>query len=119
MLGMNAETGKPIEGLEQLRQSVRDILSTPIGSRVMRRDYGSNLFELLDRPVNRELLADIQAAVVMALSAQEPRIRLSKVKVKTAAVGGQSGLARGRVLIDIEGYHSIDGEQLVLENLAF
>ena len=34
---MNRTTGTAISGLEHLRQSVGDILSTPIGSRVMRR----------------------------------------------------------------------------------
>ena len=47
MTGMDRETGKSLSGIEHLRQSIRDILTTPIGSRVMRRDYGSRLFELL------------------------------------------------------------------------
>ncbi len=39
MRGMNANTGKELEGIEHLKQSIIDILTTPIGSRVMRRDY--------------------------------------------------------------------------------
>ena len=121
MLGMNAQTGESISGLEHLRQSVRDILSTPVGSRVMRRDYGSRLFELLDRPMSQELLADIQAAVVMALSLQEPRIRLTSVRVRMNDAGaqGRDDAAQGRILIDIEGIYSVDGEHLMLEGLAF
>ena len=121
MLGMNAQTGEPMDGLAHLRQSVRDILSTPVGSRVMRRDYGSRLFELLDRPMNQELIADIQAVVVMALSLQEPRIRLSNVKVRMTEAGaqGRHDAAHGRIMIDIEGYYYADGERLMLENLTF
>jgi hypothetical protein len=42
------ETRKALEGIDHLKQSIIDILTTPIGSRVMRRDYGSRLFELVD-----------------------------------------------------------------------
>ena len=37
-LGMNAHTGLAISEVEHIRQSVRDILVTPVGSRVMRRE---------------------------------------------------------------------------------
>jgi phage baseplate assembly protein W len=40
-LGMNSQTGLSISEVEHIRQSVRDILVTPVGSRVMRREYGS------------------------------------------------------------------------------
>ena len=58
-MGMNAETGRELTGLEHLKQSIADILNTPIGSRVMRRDYGSRLFELIDAPINRSTVVDI------------------------------------------------------------
>ncbi|MEX0633615.1 phage baseplate assembly protein V [Serratia ureilytica] len=51
-LGMNRGNGRAIADLEHIRQSVSDILITPIGSRVMRRSYGSLLSELLDQPQN-------------------------------------------------------------------
>jgi phage baseplate assembly protein W len=41
MIGTNATSRKPLAGIEHLRQSIRDILTTPIGSRIMRRDFGS------------------------------------------------------------------------------
>ena len=51
--GMNSQTGKRLSGMDHLRQSIIDILTTPIGSRVMRPGYGSRLFELVDAPVNQ------------------------------------------------------------------
>lgn len=48
MNGVNSRTGKRLSGVAHLRQSVRDILTTPVGSRVLIRDYGSELFSLLD-----------------------------------------------------------------------
>jgi phage baseplate assembly protein W len=47
----------------------------------MRREYGSNLFYLVDRPVNREFLQQIYAAVAEALERWEPRLNLKKVTV--------------------------------------
>ena len=48
MLGINAYTGESLSGLDHLRQSIADILSTPLNTRVMRRDYGSRIPELID-----------------------------------------------------------------------
>ena len=48
MIGMNAKTGKALSGVDHLKQSIQDIVTTPLGSRVMRRDYGCGLFDLLD-----------------------------------------------------------------------
>jgi phage baseplate assembly protein W len=87
MEGMNVSTGKLLGGIEHLRQSVRDILTTPIGSRVMRRDYGSRLFELVDRPINRELILELYAATVTALEKWEPRLKVQRVNVVAATPG--------------------------------
>ncbi|WP_264719201.1 GPW/gp25 family protein [Wolbachia endosymbiont (group A) of Lasioglossum morio] len=76
MKGMSKETGKELEGIEHLKQSIIDILTTPIGSRVMRRDYGSRLLELVDKPINRDLTLEIYAAVAEALQKLEQRFKL-------------------------------------------
>ena len=41
MNGINATTGAALSGMDHLRQSIRDILTTRVGTRVMRRAYGS------------------------------------------------------------------------------
>lgn len=51
--GMNNTIGKVITDIDHLRQSVRDILLTPQGSRIARREYGSLLSSLIDQPQNR------------------------------------------------------------------
>lgn len=78
---MDRITGKPIEGLEYIRQSIGDILSTPIGTRLCLRDYGSHLPELLDQPANALTRLRIYAATALAISRQEPRIRLTRVSL--------------------------------------
>ena len=79
---MNRHTGRAITGLEHLRQSVGDILSTPIGSRVMRREYGSLVPELLDHPDNDATRVRLNAAVAGALMRWEPRIRLTRITME-------------------------------------
>ena len=49
---MNRETGSAISTLEHIGQSISDILTTRLGTRVMRREYGSLLPELVDQPFN-------------------------------------------------------------------
>lgn len=80
MTGMNASTGRSLERLEHIRQSVRDILTTPIGTRVMRRDYGSLLPELIDQPLNEATVLRAYSATVVALMKWEPRIRVTAIR---------------------------------------
>ncbi|WP_045856260.1 GPW/gp25 family protein [Teredinibacter purpureus] len=120
LIGMDANTGEPLSGIEHIRQSVRDILTTPIGTRVMRRDYGSNLMNLLDRPMNAELVADIQVAVSMSLSKLEPRLQLSRVSVElpsTATRTQQQSAAAGHVQIHIEGVVLPEGQYTILSDV--
>ena len=68
MLGINAQTGQPLAGIDHLRQSIRDILTTRIGTRVMRRDYGSRLPALVDNPMTPRLAMDLYSATAEALA---------------------------------------------------
>lgn len=76
---MDRSTGKPLDGLAHLVQSIVDILTTPIGSRVMRREYGSLLPQLVDQPANQATTLALFAATADALRRWEPRLRLKKV----------------------------------------
>lgn len=91
MIGLDRRTGLPATGLAHLRQSVEDILTTPLGSRRMRPEYGSNLRRYVDLPVNEGWKSAVQAEVARALGRWEPRIKLERVKV-VSIVGGQIGL---------------------------
>lgn len=82
---MNRTTGKAITGLEHLQQSLGDILTTPIGSRVMRREYGSLVPELIDHPDNLHTQVRVYAAIASAAMRWEPRFRLARIKSLRAA----------------------------------
>ena len=87
-LGMNATTGRAISATDHIIQSVRDILITPVGSRVMRRDYGSELFYLIDQPQHQATRLRLMAATVQALINWEPRITITRVDVQGGGMDG-------------------------------
>ena len=93
-----------------MRQSIRDILTTPIGSRVMRRTYGSRLFRLVDAPLNRSTLLDLYAATAEALDLWEPRIRV----ISVAAISVENG----SIELDLVAEYLPDGQTITLDGIV-
>lgn len=107
--GLNRESGGAAAGEAHLRQSIRDVLTTPLGSRIMRRDYGSRLLELMDQPLTPDLAAEVVGATAEALQRWEPRIAVERVIVRAASAAGAlaldlfvsvRGVAGGAVLLE-------------------
>lgn len=109
-MGMNVLNGRSLTGLEHLKQSIADILNTPIGSRVMRRDYGSKLFSLIDAPLNRGTLVDIYAATAEALMKWEDRLLVSAVDITSAQLG--------QITLKITGKYVLDGKTVQLDGIV-
>ena len=106
-LGMNSQTGLSITEVEHIRQSVRDILVTPVGSRVMRREYGSLLSALIDQPQRPALRLQIMAACYSAILKWEPRVSLTTITFERSETDG--GL-----YVDITGTRSANGQPFSL-----
>lgn len=106
MIGMNHTTGQALEGARHLNQSIGRLLSTPLGSRIARRDYGSELFELVDAPSNAATRLRLFAAVATALMRWEPRLKLERVGFTLDAA------APGTIVIEIEGITNISRERV-------
>jgi phage baseplate assembly protein W len=104
---MNRQTGGAITTLEHIRQSIADILTTRIGSRVMRREYGSQLVDLIDQPGNPATRLLAYAAIAMAVMRWETRIRISRVQLTNASLAGQFELTVEATLIDSNEQQSI------------
>ncbi|AVO37391.1 GPW/gp25 family protein [Pukyongiella litopenaei] len=109
MYGISATTGRKLGGIDHLRQSIRDILTTPLGSRVMRRDYGSRLFDLIDTPYSSATRLAIIAATAEALITWEPRIEVEDVKLRT--------YEPGHIIIDLTGRYLPDGREVSIEGI--
>jgi len=100
IIGMNAKTGRKITDIEHIWQSCRDILTTLIGTRIERRDYGSLLPELIDHPHNAPNNLRLIAATVIALAKWEARIAIRQVNVTLGAVDGATNIDMQAVRID-------------------
>ena len=83
MIGTDPTTGQTAQGIAHLKIRVRDILTTRIGERVMRREYGSRLPELVDQPVNKGWLVEAYSAVAEALDRWEPELRLIRTRTES------------------------------------
>lgn len=109
MNGTSATTGKSLGDLDHLRQSITDILTTRKGTRVMRRDYGSDLPDLVDAPLNRETLMKIYAATADALQKWETRIQVQQVYATSPKLGS--------VYLDLTGVYVPTGKQVQLTGI--
>lgn len=87
MTGISALSAAPLDGLADIRQSIATILTTPIGSRVMRRDFGSLLFDLIDSPATSRGCLRLIAAAADAVARWEPRAQFIKAAVTLGADG--------------------------------
>lgn len=87
MTGLSRTEATLLEANAHLAQSIGDILTTPVGTRVMRREYGSDLPRLIDAPLNGETLIDVYAAVAEALDRWEPRLTLLRVVLADVSAG--------------------------------
>lgn len=97
---MNRKSGSTLTELEHITQSVEDILTTRLGTRIARREYGSLLPELIDQPQNATTRIRLIAATAMALVNWEPRISLSRVQFYLSDLSGRAELGIDGVLVD-------------------
>lgn len=100
MAGVDRWTLKPIDNLSSTLQSVEVILSTDIGSRVMRRPFGGGVAELLGRQLAPRLFAVVQQLIGTAIDLWEPRLQVRRVTFAGSTDGVRRGTAT--VLIDAD-----------------
>ncbi|MCY1379971.1 hypothetical protein D9M69_677410 [compost metagenome] len=74
----------------------------------MRREYGSQLFELIDQPLNDHTRLRAYAATALALMRWEPRLRLTRIRLS-------QGNAPSSAILDVEGTRVDSNEPLNLQ----
>lgn len=79
MSDVNRYTGAPIGSYESALQAVETIISTPIGSRVMRRQFGGGIAELLGRLTKPSLFVAFQQLLATAIDLYEPRFEVRRI----------------------------------------
>ena len=76
-----------LEPLDHIRQSILDIVSTPVGTRVMRPEYGSKVPRLVDQPVTKGWKLSVYTAIAETLHRWEPRVRVDRVRIDAVGPG--------------------------------
>lgn len=97
MIGMNALTGRTLSGLAHVHQSIATILTTPLGSRLMRREFGSDLPNGIDAPNQGITRTWLYAAMATALMRWEPRLQVTRLQWR------HKDRVAGRQIVEIEG----------------
>jgi phage baseplate assembly protein W len=103
-MGMSSTTGGAVFGDEYVVELIRDVLLTRIGTRPGRRDYGSEIPELIDKPVSPTNRMRATRSAVRALKRWVPSYKLERVEMETSPNGRTTFTLVGRV----------DGNQLTV-----
>lgn len=83
-------------GAADIDSSIRMILTTAPGERLMRPEFGCRIWELLFEPINANTLGLMGEAVREAIGRWEPRVVLDDLRLDP------SGQHAGEVLIEID-----------------
>jgi hypothetical protein len=76
----------PAAGVEKVIMSIKQILGTKIGSRVIDRDFGSDLRELLFDPIDELSSARVRFAISSAIQQWERRAELLDIEISLLRV---------------------------------
>ena len=86
--GVDRDTFKWMTGWSHVVQSIGDILTTRIMSRVFRRQYGSDVPRLIDRSMDDRVVMALFVAAATALQQWEPRFKLHHLNLEEASADG-------------------------------
>jgi phage baseplate assembly protein W len=101
-LGINRHTGAVLTDFDHVRQSLGVILTTRLGSRVMRRTFGSAVPALLGQPLTPGDLMRWYMAIVIAVELWEPRFSVTSLSYPANA-NSPTQLGQGQFGVTIRG----------------
>lgn len=90
--GISAVTGRLATDWDHTQQSIDKIIRTAIGSRIMRRQFGSELQDLIDAKLVRKNVLAVYSAVAAAIVKWEPRYRMLSGSIASASADGNLAL---------------------------
>ena len=88
LVGVDRRTGQAISGIDHLHQSIEDLITTRVGSRVIRPEYGSYLPAMVDMGISPGLASAYQAEVSRAIQRWYPVFSVKSVRA-VSITGGQ------------------------------
>ena len=87
-VGLSHDTGLLLSDWDHVEQSIQVILTTRLGQRVLRRDFGSEVPDLVGKPMTTRVLLAFYVAVAGAIARWEPRFEVTKCEIPAAGADG-------------------------------
>jgi phage baseplate assembly protein W len=84
---MDRFTGARIDVVNHISQCVDNVMQTPLNSRPMALDYGSNIGDVVDLSMNPEGQAQIIAATAEAVTTWETRPAVERITIEPSGDG--------------------------------
>jgi phage baseplate assembly protein W len=88
MAGINAETGKPLEGYDHVAQSLGKILTTHISERCMREWVGNPGLRIIGETANEDEILSWFGTLYAVISIFEPRLVINQFHLNEVSRGG-------------------------------
>jgi hypothetical protein len=110
--GMNSDTGQSMTGIPYLRQRLRDVINTPVGSIVGRRDFGSRLYQMVDHNVDSTFQMDAYIRLAEAINNSANGLddfQLSEMRMQR--------ISRRHIEISLTGVYLPTGEEIELDGI--
>lgn len=101
LIDLDRKTGDLVQGWDRIKQSIEVILTTRVGTRLMRRWWGSSFLNMQDKPGSEEVIMSGMMAAIAAINTYEPEFKISKVSIDEMNSDGE-------ILITIDGVDIVD-----------
>ena len=79
-----------VSGVEDIRESLRVLLSTMCGERIMLPGFGCSIWEYVFQSISKSLLTKIEDEIASAILSWEPRIDVARVSAVPNPIPGGS-----------------------------
>lgn len=96
---LDRNTGGIVDGFDEVMQSLTTILTTRRGTRVERREFGSEVPRIVDRGLSPGNLIDYYAAIADEVR-QEPRFRITRM-----GLAADADPVAGHAIFEVEGLY--------------
>lgn len=92
MAGLDARTGRRLDGWAHVVQSIGVIISTRLAEREGRRWFGADVIDDLGKPLNGPRILHLMQKLTVAIELWEPRYAVRSVKPERLTRTGELGL---------------------------
>ena len=83
-------------------EAIKRVLTTPLGSRIMRPEFGSLLYTLVDRNFDSEFILDAISYTYEAIEKNLPEVKIKKVDVDKNVINILCEDENGELEVEVE-----------------